>query len=109
MIKNIESDTARYFPSDHFPLNIRMKIKLAKNKDEVKDESNIWKNPSKPNEEEQQIFSDKVLVDYNENMRTTESNETELEKLNKKVTALSNALKSSAEDNLTKKEAKIRS
>ena len=38
MIKNIESDTARYFPSDHFPLNIRMKIKLAKNKEKVKNE-----------------------------------------------------------------------
>ena len=30
MVKDVESNTSRYFPSDHFPLNIRLKVKLAK-------------------------------------------------------------------------------
>ena len=31
LLKDAESDTKTYFPSDHFPVNYRFKIKLAKN------------------------------------------------------------------------------
>lgn len=32
MIKNVESNTKHYFPSDHFPLELRLKIKFSKHK-----------------------------------------------------------------------------
>ena len=44
-IKDIESDTITAFPSDHFPVAIRIKIKLAKNRNIQKDESNTRKTP----------------------------------------------------------------
>ena len=40
MVRNVESDTKTYLTSDRFRVNVRIKIKLAKNKDKVKDESN---------------------------------------------------------------------
>ena len=57
MVKDIESDTSTYFPSDHFPVNWRLKIKLAKNKDRVVDQTNKWKSPPKPSETTKTTFN----------------------------------------------------
>ena len=50
MIKNIESDTDRVFPSDHFPVHFEFKIKLAKNHERSKSKANKWKGPERPTE-----------------------------------------------------------
>ena len=36
------------FPSDHFPAETRLKIKLAKHRGRPPDKSNEWKSPIKP-------------------------------------------------------------
>ena len=47
MIKNVESNTEQYFPSDHFPVEMRLKIKLSKHRGRPPDKSNDWKQPAK--------------------------------------------------------------
>ena len=47
MIKDVESNTRQYFPSDHFPLELRLKIKLSKHRGRPPDKSNDWKNTQK--------------------------------------------------------------
>ena len=46
MVKNVESNTKTDFPSDHFPVEARLKIKLAKHRGRPPDKSNEWKNLS---------------------------------------------------------------
>ena len=52
IIKDIESDTVTALPSDHFPVNIRVKLELAENRNKDKDASNAWKIPKKPTEDQ---------------------------------------------------------
>ena len=51
MVKNVESNTQTGFPSDHFPIETRLKIQLAKHRGRPPDKSNEWKRPIKPTEE----------------------------------------------------------
>ena len=45
IIKNVESDTKTAFPSDHFPVNIRVKVLLAKHEKGGKKSALSWKSP----------------------------------------------------------------
>ena len=45
IIKNVESDTKTAFPSDHFPVNLRVKIILTKHKRGNKKPAPTWKSP----------------------------------------------------------------
>ena len=45
IVKDLGSDTKVIFPSDHFPVNIRLKIKLAKSKKRKNKATALWKSP----------------------------------------------------------------
>ena len=47
MIKNVESNTSQYFLRDHFPLELRLKIKLSKHRGRPPDKSNDLEKPTK--------------------------------------------------------------
>ena len=66
IIKNIESDTKRAFPSDHFPVHFEFKVSLAKNHERAKSTANKWKGPEKPTEETRQQYSKDFLISYNQ-------------------------------------------
>ena len=62
-IKNVESDMNTAYPSDHFPVTVKIKIKLAKNRNPQKDESNTWKSPKKPTTEQAARFNEQIRSD----------------------------------------------
>ena len=64
MIKNVESNAKTDFPSDHFPVEAKLKIKLAKHRGRPPDKSNEWKSPIKPNEENLAKFNEEVRKSY---------------------------------------------
>ena len=70
-IKDVESDTLTAFPSDHFPATIKIKIKLSKIRNMQKDESNTWKSPKKPTEEQTARLNEQLRTTMTTNDTTT--------------------------------------
>ena len=58
LIKDAESDTWNYFPSDHLPIKVRIKIKLAKKHMGEEENANEWKGAVKPTEENKEEFNE---------------------------------------------------
>ena len=105
MIKNVESHTGTYFPSDHFPLELRLKMKLSKHRGRPPDKSNAWKNPQKLTWETQQKFNEQIQEIYKEWAPDKESEDkTEMDQT---VAALRYALEEAAEENRLKKNTEI--
>ena len=51
-VKDVQTVTDYYFPSDHFPMETRLKIRLKKDGDKTFDDSNKWKGAEKPEEQD---------------------------------------------------------
>ena len=105
-VKNIESDTITAFPSDHFPGITKIKIKLAKNRNIQKDESNTWKSPKKPSEEQLTSYNNHIVTELRNLEESINSNVPPKERINQKVTALSHTLKTAAEQHFEKRDTK---
>ena len=102
-IKDIESDTITAFPSDHFPVTIREKIKLAKNRNTQKDESNTKKSPKKPTEEQTTLYNNHITTELRHLNTNTDNNAIPKERINQKVAAFSRVIKTAAENHFGKK------
>ena len=102
-IKDIESDTITAFPSDHFPVTIRVKIKLAKNRNTQKDESNTWKSPKKPTEAQTLLYNNHITTELRDLDMNTDNNATLKERINQKVIAFSRVIKTAAENHFEKR------
>ena len=100
MVKNVESNTKHYFPSDHFPLEVRLKIKLSKHKGRPPDKSNEWKSPPKPSTNAQEQCNATVAQTYQAWAPDKESENKE--ELGCKINALNYALEQVAELHLEK-------
>jgi hypothetical protein len=103
MIKNVESNTKTDFPSDHVPVEAKIKIKLAKHRGRPPDKSNEWKSPIKPDEENLIKFNTDFINHYRE--WTVEHESTNKAELNQKVEAFQFAILESAKTNVEKKPA----
>ena len=87
--RDIDSYIVTAFPSDHFPVIIRVKMKLAKNH-KVNDESSMWKSP----------ISEATNTEIH---RISENgNFTDKERPDRKVEILGKAMKSVAEEHVAK-------
>ena len=104
MVKNVESNTQTDFPSDHFLVETRLKIKLAKHRGRPPDKSNEWKKTIKPTEENQIRFNDDFKNHYKEWASVNES--ANKEDLDQKVSAFQYAIVEAAKANIEKKPAK---
>ena len=101
MIKDIESNTKQYFPSDHFPVELRLKIKLAKHRGRPPDKSNDWKSPQKCSQIAQEQFKHMIAQTYRAWAPDKESENKE--ELDQQVSALKDALEEAAETHLEKR------
>ena len=100
----MESNTKTDFPSDHFPAETRLKIKLAKHRGRPPDKFNEWKSPIKPTEENRVKFNEDLKSNYKEWANATES--VDKEELDQKVNAFQFAIVEAAKANIEKKPSK---
>ena len=114
MVKDIWSDTEVFFPSDHFPVNFRIKIKLSKEHGGEEDEANKWKGAEKPSEEQRDAFNDSFRKGWEEKTRSRneerralteeqKEKETEKEKIGGKTRDLFESLKEAAEEHIQRR------
>ena len=101
MVKNVESNTKTDFPSDHFPVEAKLKIKLAKHRGRPPDKSNEWKSLIKPNEENQNKFNNDSQNHYQ--TWTVGHENTNKAELDQKVDAFQFAILEAAKENIEKK------
>ena len=104
MVKNVESNSQTDFPSDRFPVEARLKLKLAKHRGRPPDKSNEWKNPIKPNEENQNKFNNDFKNHYQNWTFNNESSNKE--ELDQKINAFQYAIIEAAKENIEKKPTK---
>ena len=63
-IKDVQSVTDYYFPSDRFPTEAKIKPRLKKDGDKQKDDSGKWKGLEKPDEQDRKNFEDEFVNYY---------------------------------------------
>ena len=86
MIKDIESDTSNYFPSDHFPKIIKLKYKLKKNFEKSNENTNKWKGAEKPTETSKEQYNSIIQMEYA--TKIAEKNAEDENNINNKMRAL---------------------
>ena len=69
-IKGVESDTKTIFPSDHLPVNIRLKITLSRSKNRKTKGLPSWKSPQPTCEEKATGVNNEQLKQYKTGTRS---------------------------------------
>jgi len=97
IIKNVESDTKTAFPSDHFPVNLRVKIILAKHKRGNKKPAPTWKSPLPTCTENQAGFNAELRKQYRMETQNNSTISHNKETINAKVEAFQKSILAAAE------------
>ena len=74
-VKDVQATINFYFPSDHFPIETKFKIKLKKHNNNEKDDSGEWKGAEKPDENSRKKFEEDFVTYYNELLEERSSKE----------------------------------